>query len=91
MWRWLLLPFAILQAAWEIFTTPMSEDQMIVAELSPKNKERWKTLTPEQKEELRKSLKRIDMYDKIIAKSPDSVGGKFAASMKRAEFRKPSK
>jgi len=91
MWRWLLLPFFILQAAWEFFTTPVKEDDMILLELSPKNREAWKALTPEQREKFRRTLKQMDTYDEAIARSPDSVGGKFAAALKRAELRKLGK
>lgn len=91
MWRWLLLPFFILQAAWEFFTTPVKEDDMILFELSPRNREIWKTLTPEQREKFRRTLKQMDIYDEAIARSPDSVGGKFAAALKRAELRKLGK
>jgi hypothetical protein len=57
MWRWIFLPFFILQAAWEFFTTPVKEDDMILFELSPRNREIWKTLTPAQKEKFRSALK----------------------------------
>jgi hypothetical protein len=56
MWRWLLLPFVILQTAWEFFTTPVKEDDMILLELSPRNREIWKTLSPEEKETFRRKL-----------------------------------
>jgi len=60
MWRWLLLPFAILQAAWEFFTTPVKEDDMILLELKPRQREIWRTLSPEQKEQFRKALKQTE-------------------------------
>lgn len=60
MWRWFLLPFAILQSAWEFFTTPVKEDDMILLELKPRQREMWKTLTPEQKEKFRTALKQMD-------------------------------
>jgi len=66
MWRWLLLPFFILQAAWELFTTPMTEEQMVVAQLSPKNRARWKTLTPEEKDRFRKALAEDKRWDDTI-------------------------
>jgi len=58
MWRWILLPFFLLQATWEFFTTPTKPDEFLLMELSPRNREIWKTLSPQDKEKFREALNR---------------------------------
>ena len=52
-----MLPYFILQTAVEAFTTPVDPDDVVSADLSPKNRKIWNNLTTAERSTFRKKLK----------------------------------